>query len=268
MKLRISREELQVRKLFVATPVYGQPFGDYSHALGQLRMLMLQERLDLREFQLFGESLIPRARNRCVDEFMQSGMSHLLFIDSDIEFSPEDVLSLLALADPGSDKDVVCGIYPKKKIRWENVISAVRSNLFDEGDPGSLAAFGGDFVLNPVGVHGSYDLNSPLEIHECGTGFMMIQRRVFERFSQEHPELAYTVDGSGHRAVCYFNGEISPDDGRYLSEDYNFCRLVRNLGFKIWVAPWIKLNHIGSYKFPGDPGLVSRLAGLPAKERF
>jgi hypothetical protein len=51
---------------------------------------------------LFNESLIRRARNYLVDEFLnRSDATHLLFIDSDIHFNPQDVVALLAL-----DKDV------------------------------------------------------------------------------------------------------------------------------------------------------------------
>lgn len=259
-KIRITRDELKTRTLFVASPVYGwQPYAAYSRSMEQLKAVMRAESLDMLDFQIFNESLITRARNYCVDEFMRSGMSHMLFIDSDIEFTPDDVVTLLALADPNSDKDVICGLYPKKRIRWENIVAAVRNNLFDEANPESLAMFGGDFVFNPVGLSGEYDIYTPLEVAECGTGFMMIQRRVFEEFSKKYPETSYVADGAGSKMFCYFNGEICPDTSRYLSEDYNFCRLVRNIEMKIWVAPWICLNHLGNYKFVGNIEMVSKI---------
>jgi hypothetical protein len=39
---------------------------------------------------------------------------------------------------------------------------------------------------------------------------------------------------------------------RYLSEDYLFCQLVRRIGMKVFLAPWIKLTHTGSYIFSGS----------------
>jgi hypothetical protein len=66
---------------------------------------------------LFNESLITRARNYLVDEFLRSGYTHMMFIDSDIHFNPQDIIALLAL-----DKDVVGGPYPKKSINWKNII--------------------------------------------------------------------------------------------------------------------------------------------------
>ena len=39
---------------------------------------------------------------------------------------------------------------------------------------------------------------------------------------------------------------------RYLSEDYMFCQWVRNAGMKLWLCPWMKLQHVGSYVFGGS----------------
>jgi len=39
---------------------------------------------------------------------------------------------------------------------------------------------------------------------------------------------------------------------RYLSEDYMFCQWSRRIGLKVWLAPWIKLAHTGSYTFGGS----------------
>lgn len=38
---------------------------------------------------------------------------------------------------------------------------------------------------------------------------------------------------------------------RYLSEDYMFCQWIRNAGMKIWLCPWMGLQHVGSYVFSG-----------------
>lgn len=39
---------------------------------------------------------------------------------------------------------------------------------------------------------------------------------------------------------------------RYLSEDYMFCQWARRAGLKVWLCPWIKLAHTGSYTFGGS----------------
>jgi hypothetical protein len=48
---------------------------------------------------------------------------------------------------------------------------------------------------------------------------------------------------------------------RYLSEDYWFCQLVRKIGMKIWLCPWMHLQHAGFYTFGGK---LAALASIGA----
>ena len=255
MKLRISQEELQQRKLFIATPMYGgQCYGLYANSLMKLGIVCTQQGLTMRFDPVFNESNVVRARCTLADVFMRSDMSHLLFIDSDIEFTPEDVLTLLALADPASDRDVICGLYPKKHIRWDKVKAAVEQGYGAD----ELEEFIGDMVFNPTGLRGEHSLFDPMEVPECGTGFMMIQRRVFDAFLAAYPD-EYYLHGKA-RVGYFFSNWIDPVSHRLLTEDYNFCRLVTGLGMKVYVAPWLCLNHLGYYRFKGNAGAVSALA--------
>ena len=45
---------------------------------------------------------------------------------------------------------------------------------------------------------------------------------------------------------------IDPKSNRYLSEDYMFCQWARDLGIKVWMCPWMRLKHMGTYIFGGD----------------
>jgi protein-L-isoaspartate(D-aspartate) O-methyltransferase len=113
---------------------------------------------------LFNESLITRARNYLVDEFLhRSDCTHMLFLDSDISFDPKDVIALLAL-----DKDVIGGPYPKKAIKWANIKKAIVKNPNIE--EGILEKLAGDFVFNPVKGTQQFSVTEPLEVLEIGTG--------------------------------------------------------------------------------------------------
>jgi len=46
-----------------------------------------------------------------------------------------------------------------------------------------------------------------------------------------------------------------------LSEDYMFCQLWRKLGGQIWLCPWMKTDHIGTYHFKGDMPAVANFVG-------
>ena len=133
MDVKIDIKELRKRKIFIASPMYGgMCSGIYTKASVDLARLASQYGMDINFYYLFNESLITRARNYCVDEFLRSDFTHLMFIDSDIGFNPNDVLALAALAEPGSDKHIMCGPYPKKTIAWEKIKKAVDKGFGDD----------------------------------------------------------------------------------------------------------------------------------------
>ena len=277
MDTEITVEELRKRKIFLATPMYGgQCSGQYAKSCIDLGMLCAKYGVEISFFYLFNESLITRARNYLADEFLRSDCTHLLFIDSDIGFDPNDVLALAAIADPDTDKDIVCGPYPKKTIAWEKVKDAVDKGFADE-NPNALENFVGDFVFNfAPSVQNQKEgvrVDRPAEILEGGTGFMMIQRRVFEKFAKEHPELSYKPDHvrtknfDGSREItAYFDTVIDPDSKRYLSEDYMFSQYARNIGFKVWLCPWMRLSHMGAYNFAGSLGHLAQVGANPTAD--
>lgn len=257
--LKALREKV---KLFIATPMYGgNCHGLYMKSAINLQILMNQLGLECRFSFLFNESLIPRARNYLVDEFLRSGYTHMLFIDSDIEFNPQDVLSLLVF-----DKDVIGGPYPKKSIKWDNVKLALQKN---PNLPASdLEKVVGDYVFNPVPGTTNFNVYQPLDVLEIGTGFMMVKREVFERYAKQYPEFEYTPDHQGQanfdgsrKIHAYFHCDIDPKSNRYLSEDYWFCQLWRNMGGQIFYCPWMLTKHVGTYAFNGDLPAIAAMTG-------
>ena len=259
-EIEIPIEELRERKIFVATPMYGGMCGgQYTKSTADLSKLAVHYGMDIEFFYLFNESLITRARNYCADEFLrQEKFTHLMFIDSDIGFNPNDVLSLAALAGPDSEYDILCGPYPKKTISWEKIKMAVDKGFADE-NPQRLANYVGDYVFNPAEGQSEIALDAPVEVLEGGTGFMMIQRETFEKYAEAYPELKYVPDHirsehfDGTREImCYFDALIDPKSKRYLSEDYMFCQWARAAGLKVWMCPWMNMSHTGSYVFGGS----------------
>ena len=189
MEIEIKIEELRKKKIFVATPMYGgMCSGMYTKSTADLATIATQYGMDVRFFYLFNESLITRARNYLVDEFLRSPYTHLMFIDSDIHFNPNDVLTLAAL-----DKEIIGAPYPKKVIAWEKVRNAVDAGMADE-DPTVLEEFTGDFVFNPIGGTSEIKVSEPVEVLEIGTGFMLIAREVLEKFRDAYPQFSYKPD--------------------------------------------------------------------------
>jgi hypothetical protein len=259
IEISVSIEELRKRKIFVATPMYGGVCGgQYTKSSVDLSALAAQYGMDVRFFYLFNESLITRARNYLVDEFLRSDCTHLMFIDSDIGFDPNDVIALSVIASEGTDKDIVCGPYPKKCISWEKIKRAVDKGFADK-DPSVLEKYVGDYVFNPKEGTTSIALDEPVEVLEGGTGFMMIQRSALEKFRDAYPQYMYKPDHvrtehfDGSREILMaFQAEVDPVSKRYLSEDYWFCQKAWDIGVKTWLCPWMKLQHMGSYVFGGS----------------
>lgn len=264
MEIKVSLEDLRKNKLFVATPMYGGICnGSYTRSLCDLAVTCAKYGIEMRSYFLFNESLITRARNYCVDEFLRSDYTHLMFIDSDIGFNPQDVLALMALQTDESEYDIISGAYPKKCITWEKIKTAVNKGFADE-NPNNLENFVGDFVFNPV-KGSTIKVSEPAEVSETGTGFMMVRRSTFDKFATAYPETSYTPDHvrsenfDGSRKInMFFQAEIEKESNRYLSEDYWFCHKSRQAGMKVWLCPWMHLSHSGHYTFAGSlPALAS-----------
>ena len=257
MEIQIELEDLRKKKIFVATPMYGgQCHGMYTKSSCDLAKIAQAYQMDIKMFYLFNESLITRARNYCVDEFLRSDYTHLMFIDSDIGFDPNDVLSLAILCEEG-ERDIVCGPYPKKTIAWEKIKQAVERGFAD--NPSNLEHYGGDYVFNPLEGEKELRLDEPIPVLEGGTGFMMISRNAFKKFDEAYPDLRYYPDHvrtkhfDGSRDIgMYFQALIDPESKRYLSEDYMFCQYMRKVGINTYYCPWMKLTHTGSYVFGGS----------------
>ena len=153
-----------------------------------------------------------------------------------------------------ADKPIICGIYPKKEINWQQIHKAAQAGV----PPDQLRNFSGSFVVNLMNYaeQVQVDINTPVEIWNGGTGFMLIKREVFEQLRDHVPSyINDTHDLGGNigneRIHEFFATSIEPIGERLLSEDYHFCKIWREIGGTVWAAPWAQLGHSGTHKFDG-----------------
>ena len=131
----------------------------------------------------------------------------------------------------------------------------------DTGFRKQLASLGGEFIPDfqapeayPDGVAPVFE---PIQVKEGATGFMIIERSVFEEYQDAHPEYMYKPDHiregefKAGEQICAFFDTLINEENRYLSEDYMFSENCRKLGIKIWALPHIELMHSGSYIYQG-----------------
>lgn len=236
-------------KLFIATPMYGgMCTGHYVRGLLLTIAKMRSVGVEVKWAQIMNESLITRARNELVRQFLETDCDYLMFIDADIGFDGQAIATLMA-----ADKDIACGIYPKKEVNWDSVEAAAKIGKED------LADYAGAFVLNMVGgKDAETDEDGMFEVRHGGTGFMLIKRAVFDKLSGLVP--TYRVS-SGinpetgeyvHPLTHEFFATSVDKSGALLSEDYHFCELWREHGGEIYANPFINLCHVGTYVFGGD----------------
>ena len=232
MEITIKKEELQKKSLFIATPMYGgMNHGLYMKACLDLQGLLIAYGVQVKFSFLFNESLITRARNYLVDEFLhRSDCTHFLFIDSDINFEAEDIFRLMAWnSDP--KKGIVAGI-PVARKKGKTYISTLDA---DEDE---------NIFMNHMGL---------VRAKRVATAFMIIRREVFEQLYEAHPEWRYHDEKKvGDEITAFFDFALK--DGTYIGEDFLFCDRARELGFEVWIDPTIKLGHMGMEEFAGAFG--------------
>ena len=211
-------------RLMVGLPVYG---GYHAHFVPGLLDLVRRPPCHLQIAPLVGDSLVSRARNRIAARFMASDASHLLFLDTDLIFSPEHIARLIAHQQP-----FLIGLYPKKqeKLAW---VCNTRAD-FPPRDP--------DTGLQRI-LYG-------------GTGCMLIAREVFEAIIQKNPDLAYQPDDGEPDQPLYDFFKVGvhhdpvADRRRYLSEDWFFCQLALDAGYPLFADTHVVLKHCGEAIYP------------------
>src|SRR6202011_3008785 len=84
-----------------------------------------------------GDALITRARANLVTLFLNDpSATHLLFVDADIGFVPDQVFRLIE-----SGADVIAGVYPIKRINWDKA-----TRMLESGRP-NVPSAALDYVL-------------------------------------------------------------------------------------------------------------------------
>ena len=230
--------------LVIGTPMYGgMCTSEYTQSLLNLSESANKSDVKLTTIFLGNESLIQRGRNTVAHHFMNlPDATHLLFIDADIKFRTEDIVRMIQ-----ADKSLIIGPVGLKGYNWEEIRQAAVNGEDDIGRTGGV------FNINKLPGIDMVDENTPFEIEHGGNAFMMIRRDVFETLKPHTP--IYTNGGrslpDGSEIYDYFRVEINKDTNHLLSEDYFLCHSYRQLGGKVWCAPWVETGHFGSHLFNG-----------------
>lgn len=230
---------MNVKHLVIGTPCFGgMVCMEYTESVLALKDLCNKLDIKLTCMFLGNESLIQRGRNKITHYFLKTDSTHLMFIDADQGFRPNDIIRMIQ-----ADKDIIGGPVPMKGINWDRVREGVLN-----GYP-SLEKLTGHFNINTLPGHEMVDPDIPFQVRHIGTGFMLINRRVFEGLL---PYVGWYFTPSEKEQKVYDFFKVQNVNNELLSEDYNLCFMNSQIGGTNWVAPWCVISHNGNYSFTGQ----------------
>ncbi len=208
-----------LRRVLIGTPALdGRVDCWYADSLFDSIKLGLYQGINIIPSILHAESILPQARNELLKLAYDNDMESIVFIDSDERWQPEALLSVInspyeVFGLPVVSKTDNYGAY---NIRIE--------------DPANLV----------------YDDAGNLSVDGIGTGFLKIGRKALTDLWNSSRELHFR--GKNLRMICEY-GEVGSD---FVSEDYNLCRKLKDLGYNIWVNPRQTVQHTGTKTWSGN----------------
>jgi len=219
----ITKEKERI-SLFIGTPAYGSMVHtDYLHSL----MSYHERKIPFTTMTIGNESLITRGRNTILSYFhIMAEFTHLFFLDADIYLHADGLIQLLS--------------------RKKDVIAA----------PVALKGFDADG--NPV-----YNIGKILE--ECNDGLIKVDRVGTAVFILSRKACNTLVEKAiSDNDVYYSNKHTRGDaqqinmydvfktgvfDNEYYSEDFYVAKVLRELGFDVFVDTTVPTKHNGMYVF-------------------
>lgn len=236
--------DLTGKKIFIGLPAYDFKIGvKLAMSLAEFCVKAQSHGVNVQMANISGCSVVSRARNSIVKLFLESDCDHLLMVDADMVINADDIFRLLAF---NQTRPIVAGVGVARKKE------KVYFSCLDQDADGNV-------LMDPMGL---------VKATRVGTGFIMIQRQVFETLKEKHPEWEYFDHNHNCNMVAFFDFKLSQEEG-YMGEDFVFCERAREEGFTVWIDPTIKLGHMGLHEFEGSFGedfLYPRLRPVDANK--
>ena len=257
--------------VYLLTPCFASLcYVNYVHCLMATVELFRKHGIELIVEFCRNDSLVSRARNNLVARAMANPrMTHIMFIDNDISWDPQDILKLVI-----SDKNLVGGIYPLKNYNWTDLLvdrknptvpspnvvqqwvqrknaSQFKDIISDENMiQFNLLRYNVNYVSNTLNIE-----KNLAKVKHLATGFMMIKRSVIEKMSKAFPSTKYVDDVNFLRPeeneFAYALFDCGVEEGHYFSEDWLFCHRWTKMGGSIWIDVSIALTHTGIEDYKG-----------------
>lgn len=229
----ISHKHAVAQQIIAKIPNFDQQ--NEQHA-GLLRQALQQHAVDIGVYTLGGESLLQRGRNHIGQVCLSGGWDKLMFIDSDQEFSWQQLYKIISSPHP-----IIAGLTPLKtypiSLNYlpfaEDEIHFERAQRTVEGTKKLAAAKNSEIIKVPF----------------VGTAFLCIHRRVFEILSEAADPYKYPNPANGESQTHWDFFKVESIQKTYVSEDWGFCHRARQAGFDVMVDTSVIIPHIGQHSF-------------------
>lgn len=216
----LSLERARKRTVMLAFPVYDRPHMQHEAAAMETVGLLSELQISHGFAHIQGQP-IHTARNMLVKAFLDGGFTDILFIDADMAWRPYDVVRLLAQKHP-----FIGGVGRKRN---DTPITDARAWCFSP--------------IVDADCNAAHDAAGAIEVNHVGTGFLLVNRLVFEALEQ-YGKPPKVNDADGIAYTQFFRWGLG--NGCEFGEDYQFCRDYRAIGGKVMVDPSIELSHFGT----------------------
>jgi hypothetical protein len=239
-------------RIFLATPVHSECSIHYTQSLLEFQKACFEKHIQV-SFSLMKSSLVTQGRNLCVANFLRDGTyTHFLFIDSDIDFEPKTIFTMLE-----KDKDVIACPYPLKTVAWEKIHRRMKN-----GEVADAEDMSKDGNMFPVKLGDNVKeisvKNGVMEVSHAPTGCMLIKADVFQKMMKAYPDLEIDqktiLNGkevSQTFMYNFFDTMHDKENKKWYGEDFAFCRRWTDIGGKCYIYVMDYITHIGEYPYIG-----------------
>lgn len=221
-----------VQKIMLATTAYDNPDASYTFAIQRSRAALEEAGFLTAYLLLSGNCHVDDARNRVVQEFLETDCTDLVFLDADVSWQPQTLVELVSY-----DCDVVGGVYPYRREGEQTKINM------------PVIMIPGEITANEHGL---------IQVAGLPTGFMRIRRRVLETLTRDAKRYWNHGDRRSEVPILF---ERSFENGVRWGGDLNFCRKWIGAGGTIWAAPEMYLGHTAKTIIRDSLGAALRRQG-------
>ncbi len=241
-------------KIYVATPVHSECSIHYTQALLKFQQHCMMNNI-MVSFSLLKSSLVTQGRNLCVANFLKdaNNYTHLLFIDSDIDFKFNTIMKMLKF-----DKEVIAAPYPMKHIHWDQIWDRVQKGKIKNIEELKRAGHTYPVKLDNLTSKDITVVEGVMEVSHAPTGCMLIKRQVFDKMIKAYPndkiEQATIINGIAQineYNYNFFDTIHDPETKKYYGEDFGFCKKWTTIGGKCYCYVSDDITHVGEYAYNG-----------------